>query len=152
MKMSLRFHDKPVAVTLSETAVKRSRELAAPMLLEVQIYFSCVLVKRVAIYSDTPQEGAWQLEQGHFASLLQSAQPVSGKLFVRFNTVMTQTCPVADHPGPPPVSDFEIVRPHAFVPQWMTIEYRDGKWLGDYGWHNTPKGGGISSVQIRGGC
>lgn len=120
-----------------------------PMLLEIQVYFSCVLVKRVAIYADTPQHGAWQLADGEFASLLTTAQPLSGKLFIRFNTVMTRSCPVADYLGPPPVSDFEIARKEAFVPSWLKVDFVDGEWEGDYGWHE-PTRGGIGTVQIRG--
>ncbi len=149
MQQQLTFHGKPICVTLSETAAAKCREMTSPLLLEIQVYFSCVLVKRVAIYTASPLAGAWQLEEDEFSSLLETAQTISGKLFLRFNTVMTKTCPVSDHLGPPPVSDFEIIRKEAFVPSWLKVNYVNGEWLGDYGWHeiNTK---GLSTVQIRG--
>ena len=67
-----------------------------------RIYFSCLLVKRLAIYSDEPLDGAWQLEAGQFKELLNDSLNVSDKLFIRFNTVMTKMCPVDDYIGPPP--------------------------------------------------
>ncbi len=149
MEQQLNFHGKLVQVTLTERATARSREMEHPLLMEIQLYFSCVLVKRVAIYADTPQHGSWQLAQDEFDALLATAQPLSGKLFIRFNTVMTKICPVADYLGPTPVSDFEIARKGAFVPSWLKIDFVGGQWVGDYGWH-AAKGGGLSTVQIRG--
>ncbi|MDH5785085.1 MAG: hypothetical protein OEZ16_05670 [Chromatiales bacterium] len=149
MRQQLSFHGKPIAITLSDAAAAQSQKMSDPLLMEIQIYFSCVLVKRAAIYSATPQKGAWQLGQEEFDALLGSAQSVSGKLLLRFNTVMTKVCPVADYLGPPPVSDFEIVRKEAFVPHWLKIDYVNDEWVGDYGWHESNEPG-LSTVQIRG--
>lgn len=149
MKQTLRFHGKGVALTLSDRAITESERLTWPLLLEVQLYFSCVLVKRIAIYTAHPQAGAWQLDPRHFDEILQEAQPASGKLFVRFNTVMTKSCPVSTHTGPPPVSDFKIERADAFVPAWLDIDYVAGGWSGDYGWH-TERKNNVSPILIRG--
>jgi hypothetical protein len=61
---------------------------------------------------------------------------------------MTQSCPVSTHSGPPPVSDFEIERADAFVPLWLDIDYVEGKWVGNYGWHRD-KERNVSPVQLR---
>ncbi len=149
MQKTLRFHEKAVSISLSKSAEQRCRELEARILIEIQLYFSCVLVKRVAIYSDTKQDGVWQLDANDFASILEQSQPLHEKLYVRFNTVMTQVCPVSDHVGPPPLSDFKIVRQQAFVPQWLKIDYSNGKWFGDYGWKSS-RVDDSNTLQIRG--
>ena len=150
MQKTLLFRDKPVSINLSKSAEQKSRALDSVVVIEVQIYFSCVLVKRVAIYSDTRQDGVWQLDSHHFSSILQQSQPLSEKLYVRFNTVMTHICPVSDYIGPPPVSDFKIEREQAFVPNWLNIDFADGKWFGDYGWQSSSRDDS-NTVQIRGG-
>jgi hypothetical protein len=150
VQKNLLFHEKPVSIVLSKSAEQKSRELEASVLIEVQIYFSCVLVKRVAIYSDTKQEGVWQLDAEHFSSILQQSQQLTDKLYVRFNTVMTKVCPVADYIGAPPVTDFKIHREQAFVPKWLKIDFVDGKWFGDYGWESSDRDDS-NTVQIRGG-
>jgi len=149
MQTSLNFHGRAVRVMLTPAAEQRAKALDERVLLEVQIYFSCVLVKRVAIYSDTPQEGAWQLESAEFDALLAKAQPLTERLYVRFNTVMTKICPVGDYLGPPPVSDFKIAREEAYVPRWLRVDYRDGRWYGDYGWYSSREDES-NTVQIRG--
>ena len=104
-----------------------------------RIYFSCLLVKRLAIYSDEPVDGTWQLEAGQFKELLNDSLNISDKLFIRFNAVMTKMCHVDDYIGPPPVTDFKISRESSFVPQWLTIDYNKGQWVGNYGWSSSSK-------------
>ncbi len=145
------FHGRSVDVTLSPEAARMCETITEPLLLEVQIYFSCVLVKRVAIYTATPQDGAWQLEPGQFAALLKESQPLGDKLAVRFNTVMTTICPVSDYLGPPPATDFKIHREGVYDPRWLEIDYRDGKWYGDYGWQSSIRGDS-NTVQVRAGA
>lgn len=151
MQKTVMFHGKSVDVTLTPRAAKMCKAVVGQLILEVQVYFSCVLVKRVAIYADAPQDGTWQLEPEQFAALLQQSQPLCDRLSVRFNTVMTTICPVTDYLGPPPVTDFKIHREGAYVPRWLTVDYRDGKWFGDYGWHASSRGDS-NTVQIRAGA
>ena len=151
MKNKLIFHGKSIEITLSKSALIQTKKLESNVLLEIQIYFSCLLVKRLAIYSDKPLYGAWQVETEEFMSLLNESLNLSDKLFVRFNTVMTKSCPVDDYIGPPPVTDFKIHRESAFVPQWLMIDYNDGRWVGNYGWSSSSKEQS-NTIQIRAGA
>ena len=135
MNKQLVFHGKPVNIQLSSSAASQSRQLATSrLIIEIQIYFSCLLGKRLAFYTDQPLPGAWQVEAELFASMLEDSQQLTGNVYVRFNTVMTKDCAVSDYAGPPPVSDFTISNHKPYVPSWLNIDFRHGEWQGEYGW------------------
>ena len=149
MKKQLSFHGKAVDITLSDAATRQSEALASTLLVEIQVYFSCMLGKRLAFYADQPIKGTWQLEPDAFAELLKSAQPLTGNIHVRFNPVMTKACSVSDYIGPPPVTDFEIRNKTPYVPCWLDIDFADGLWSGSYGWHDSDKSY-ANTRQVRG--
>ncbi len=148
MHEKLTFHNKAVDIKLSSAAGKQAKKLNSILLIEMQIYFSCLLGKRLAFYSEKKIDGAWQLSADEFKDVLQNAQQLTGNLYVRFNTVMTKDCPVGDHVGPPPVTDFAIKNQKPYVPNWLTIDYKDGQWAGQYGWNASEKGF-ANTKQIR---
>ena len=149
MNKQLVFHQKAVEVKLSDRALAQSRKLDSNLLIEIQIYFSCLLGKRLAFYADQPLDSAWQVESGQFSSMLDDAQPLTDNIFVRFNTVMTKACPTSDYLGPPPVTDFQIKNQKPYVPCWLHIDYQDRAWSGEYGWSNS-KAGQSNTRQVRG--
>ncbi len=140
MQKRLNFHDKAMDITLSKRAVAQSQNLGCPLIIEIQIYFSCLLGKRLAFYTGKKLDGAWQVEAELFAAMLDDAQALTGNVYVRFNTVMTKSCPVSDYVGPPPVTDFTIKNQKPYVPSWLTIDFSKGFWSGDYGWPASEKG------------
>jgi len=139
MQSTLAFHNKAVEVTLSKSAFEQSCVLDSVLLIEIQIYFSCLLGKRLAFYSEKPLKGIWQLSGDEIAVALKDAQPLSEALYVRFNTVMTKDCPVGDYIGPPPVTDFPINNQKPYVPNWLHIDFKNGQWTGQYGWNASDK-------------
>jgi len=145
----LTFHDKAVEIQLSKSAGDAGKKLGSVLLIEMQIYFSCLLGKRLAFYSETPLKGAWQLSADEFAVVLKDAQQLSENLYVRFNTVMTKDCPVGDYIGPPPVTDFTINNQKPYVPNWLNIDFKDGQWTGQYGWNASDKKF-ANTKQVRG--
>jgi hypothetical protein len=149
MQKQLTFHEKQMAVKLSEQAIQQSAKLASTLLIEIQIYFSCLLGKRLAFYTDTELNGAWQVEQEQFATMINDAQQLTDNIYVRFNTVMTKACPVSDYVGPPPVTDFTIANQKPYVPSWLAIDYNKGEWSGEYGWPVSKAGQG-NTKQVRG--
>ena len=149
MQKQLIFHSKELAAKLSNSAVIQSKKLDSILLIEIQVYFSCLLGKRLAYYSACPQDGTWQVEDDKFTSMLESAQPLTDTIFIRFNTVMTKSCPVSDYIGPPPVTDFEIKNQKPYVPSWLNIDFKNGSWAGEYGW-DASEAGLSNTKQIRG--
>lgn len=139
MKKQLTFHNKIIDITLSEKASEKSNAQKFPLIIEIQVYFSCLLGKRLAFYTDQPLDGAWQVEPDSFEVMLKDSQHLKDGIYIRFNTVMTKACPVSDYIGPPPVTDFTIKNQKPYVPSWLDIDYRNGFWSGDYGWPSSSK-------------
>ncbi|HQT25591.1 MAG TPA: hypothetical protein PLK99_03225 [Burkholderiales bacterium] len=108
---------KKVLVEWSESADKRMRELGEPLLVEMELYFSCLIRKAVRFASEA--------EAGNFAN-------ASPQLRIGFRPVMTRACRVSDVEGDPPMEDFPIVKPEAFVPKRLTIDYGRGRWVGEF--------------------
>ncbi len=61
MKKQLIFHGKRMTINLSDKAIQQNFQLNNTLLIEIQIYFSCLLGKRLAFYTDTELNGAWQI-------------------------------------------------------------------------------------------
>jgi len=149
MKKQLSFHGKSMAVNLSDPAAQQNLKLNSILLIEIQIYFSCMLGKRLAFYTDTEFDGAWQVDKDSFAAMVNEAEQLTDNIYIRFNTVMTKACPVSDYIGPPPVTDFTITNQKPYVPSWLTIDYKNGEWSGEYGWP-VSKAGQTNTKQVRG--
>ena len=149
MQKQLCFHEKPVTVQLSAAASTQGARLETVLLIEIQIYFSCLLGKRLAFYTNTEMDGAWQVEKEAFAAMLDDAQKLTDNIYVRFNTVMTKACPVSDYIGPPPVTDFTIKNQKPYVPSWLDIDFKKGEWSGEYGWPKS-RTGQKNTKQVRG--
>ncbi len=148
LEQTLTFHEKDILINLSEQAKVGATQLASPLIIEIQIYFSCLLGKRLAFYSDQPIEGVQQVEEVLFSELLTSAKQLTGNIYIRFNTVMTKTCSVSDYSGPPPVSDFKIANQKPYVPNWLNVDFKKSLWSGEYGWNNSDRSYS-STKQIR---
>jgi hypothetical protein len=149
MLKQLVFHDKTMEIKLSRRAAEQNQKMNFPVIIEIQIYFSCLLGKRLAFYTDQALDGAWQVEPELFASMLDDAQQLTENIFIRFNTVMTKSCPVSDYAGPPPVTDFKINNQKPYVPTWLNIDYQNGMWSGEYGWPASVAGQ-MNTKQVRG--
>lgn len=118
-KLTLRFSGRQIRIEISAAAVRALQQREKPLMVEMELYFSCLIRKRVRFY-DTG-------EHGHYAIATQ-------KLRVGFRPVMTAHCSVHDIDGPPPLTDFTIRRPESFIPRWLHIDHRHGQWTGDFGY------------------
>jgi hypothetical protein len=149
MHEQLTFHNKAIDIELSKAAQQQNQQLSSILLVEIQIYFSCLLGKRLAFYSQQALQGAWQLSEDELKDALQNAQQLTDTIYIRFNTVMTKSCPVGDYIGPPPVTDFVINNQRPYVPNWLNIDYKNGQWCGQYGWNSSNRGY-ANTKQVRG--
>ena len=110
---------KQVMVTLSARAARALESLGAPLLAEMELYFSCLIRKAVRF---RPLSGE------------DDARPLSEKLYVRFRPVVSRSCGAKLSEGPPPLDDLPIVNPTAYTPDWLKIDYRRGEWTGQFGY------------------
>ena len=117
MQTTVEILGKKIRVEWSASADKKMQDLAEPLLVEMELYFSCLIRKAIRFGIDA--------QAGHFAA-------ASPRLKIGFRPVMSRVCRVSDVEGDPPLEDFPILKPEAFVPKRLTIDYRSGRWVGDF--------------------
>jgi hypothetical protein len=108
---------RKVLVEWSTSAARELEKLAEPLIVEMELYFSCLIRKAV------------RFGQAQHAADFARAGP---HLLVGFRPVMTKACGVGDFEDEPPLEDFPIVKSEAFVPRRLTIDYRSGSWKGEF--------------------
>ena len=111
---------KSLQLTISERAQAQLDCRTRPLLLEMELYFSCLVRKRVYVREHTNGEDSAALND---------------KLSVSFRPVVTQSCAMREvERNNPPVMDMPIVKPERYFPHWLTLDYRRGKWLAEFGY------------------
>ncbi len=120
MQSSVDILNKTVRLEWSKSAEVEMAKLSVPLSVEMELYFSCLLRKQVRFG-----------DKAHSREFV----PVSPKLQVAFRPVMTTVCAADSCDGEPPVEDFAIVNPAAYVPHWLKIDYRHGQWQGEFGFN-----------------
>lgn len=109
---------RPVSLELTRQATVALGQRTAPLLAEMELYFSCLIRKKVRFHALQQQPDAVQ---------------VTDKLWIRFHPVMTAVCGRDYEGDEPPLTDFPIQKPESFVPNWLKIDCRDGHWQGEFG-------------------
>ena len=113
---------KSFRVILTGAAQRALAARSAPLVAEMELYFSCLTRLRVRF---------------HDGDAAASATPVSERLAVRFRPVVTQRCDLHEVEGKPPLMDAPLVRRAPFVPHWLRLDFRKGEWVGEFG-HTEP--------------
>jgi hypothetical protein len=111
---------KPLTVRLSRRARTALKARHAPLSLELELFFSCLIRKRLRV-----------VEQAAADALPLSVDEPG--LEVHFRPVMSQVCSVQDHPEGTPLIPFPLQRAAAFSPRWLSLDYRAGSWRGEFG-------------------
>ncbi len=111
---------RPLAVTVTAAAAAALAARSGPLVVELELYFSCLIRKRVQVL-DAPR-----------ADTLCTV--VNDRLTVCFRPVMTRACAVDAVDGQPELETFPIRRPEAFVPRWLRLDWRHGGWQGEFGY------------------
>ena len=118
MIVTIQLHGKPVRVELSRGAESALAKRAHPLFAEVQLIFGCMIAKRV-----------WFRDEA-----VTDAVPVNSKLSVWFRPARYQkACSFDDIDNGAEASDFPMaVDRKGFVPDVVRIDYRAGKWVGNF--------------------
>lgn len=111
-------------VTVSRSAQRALAARDAPLVVEMELFFSCLVRKRLRWDTSDPERACLRLDPAH------------DKLRVWFHPVVSQHCalPASDDLDALPLQDFPLVREEAFTPRWLRLEYRGGVFGGDFGW------------------
>lgn len=118
MNTIIDLHGKAVRVELTAAAERALAKRTEPLFAEVQLIFGCMIAKRVW-FRDAAVKGA---------------VAVVPKLNVWFRPARYEkACSFDDIDGGAVASDFPLaVDRKGFVPDVVRIDYRTGKWVGDF--------------------
>ncbi len=123
-KQNVEMLGKQIQVELSRNAKRQLSNRKAPLFVEMELYFSCLLRKEIRI-----RESLREKLNEEFCVQL------SDILHISFRPVMTRSCSVSSCEGEsPPLSDFPIEKPHSYVPKWLKLDFKKGEWCGDFGY------------------
>ena len=111
--------NRPVDVRLSKSANKALAQRSSTLFAEMELFFSCLIRKQV-LFHDVQRQS--------------DSVMVDDKLSVSFHPVMTASCMIKDAEPEPAKSDFEIQRPESFTPKWLTIDFKKGSFIGEFGY------------------
>lgn len=119
---------KTIVIEISRAARQQLNKRVTPLFIEMELYFSCLLRKQLRVYEIANEEQT-EKSQGEFFTRL------SDDLLISFRPVMTKSCSVSSCEGEkPPLSDFPIEKPHSYIPKWLSLDFKKGKWCGDFGY------------------
>ncbi|RRQ20633.1 hypothetical protein [Thiohalobacter thiocyanaticus] len=114
---------RPITATLTPRARKAAESLGIPMVVEMELFFSCLLRKRLRFHQvDAAPE-----------SVLEPVELYPG-LSLLFRPVVAEVCNIDTLEGAPPVKTMPAKRADAFIPKWVSIDHRSGAWAGDFGY------------------
>lgn len=124
MQQIVTVRNRPLRLNISRAAAVQLEQRSAPLLLELELYFSCLIRKRVHVRESATGFDAIELAE---------------KLQVWFRPVVTRSCAISEcEPGQPPVTDMPVARPERYFPHWLTLDYRHGKWHAGFGYADAP--------------
>lgn len=115
-------YGKSVHTDISMAAVKAITNRDLLMVAEMELYFSCLIRKRV-LFHELESEREISHDLAH----------VFPGLFIRFCAVCTKECRGVDVVDKPPLTTMPVKNLHSFVPRWLRIDLRQKRLCGEYG-------------------
>ena len=121
MQTTIEILGRNVLVTLSKRAQLALSKRSKPLTAEMELYFSCLIRMKVRFHDATQNS---------------RTVSISDNLNIAFRPVMTSACSLdAVGDAAPPLTDFPIQKPDAFVPHWLKIDFHNDQWQGEFGYH-----------------
>jgi hypothetical protein len=118
MRYDVTLNDRLVYVTVSDAALMRLRKKTKPLLIEIELYFSC-LIKKACHFRETDSIGNYVR--------------VTDGLYIHFRATMTNQCSI-DRFDKGNIADFPIVNQKAYIPKWVYLDFSANKWSGEFGY------------------
>ncbi|HBR86872.1 MAG TPA: hypothetical protein DEA65_03420 [Candidatus Marinimicrobia bacterium] len=109
----------PVVIYLGEGAKAVLAERTTPLVVELELYFSCLIRKRVLFPKELPREEDIVVDEG---------------VALRFHPVMTRECKLHEARPDPELETFPIVDGDRFFPKWVSLNHDARGWSGDFGY------------------
>lgn len=121
MGKTLRLGERELELRLSARAEEQLARQRPALDIEMELYFSCLIRKRVH-FRTRPNDGV----------AVRAA--LTDNVSVSFRPVTTRACSVREAGEAPGVVTLPLVRPHAFTPKWLALDYARGAWSGNFGY------------------
>lgn len=113
---------KPLEIRTSKAAASALTRLTAPLHIELELYFSCLIRQRVNFLASRRADVFAHTDVADHVSL-------------SFRPVVTKTCRAEDVEGDEtPLEFVPLVNPDAFIPKWVELDYIAGSWRGEWGY------------------
>ena len=112
--------ERSVAVHISALAEKQLQKESQQVCLEMELYFSCLIRKRLIV---------GEASQSPFQA------DINDKLRLGFKPVMTKVCAITND-DVPELEACPVVDPERFIPHWVKVDYKKGQWTGDFGYRS----------------
>lgn len=120
----IQFGEKLLKLSLSPRAIKtlKSNEAQAHIDIELELYFSCLIRKKVNIREQARDDSIFNIG-------------VNENLSISFRPVMTKVCKVSDvaEGSEPDIENLPILNPARFIPNWVSLDYKNKQWVGEFG-------------------
>lgn len=126
LQQSVEIDGRTVAIELSKAASQALAARTTPLLVEMELYFSCLIRKQVR-FRDAAAVSDNTTDTKHTVTL-------NDQLQICFRPVMTRICGNDYEGDEPPLTDFPIAKTRPYVPRWLHIDYRKGQWQGEFGY------------------
>jgi hypothetical protein len=116
---TLKLGSRELRLDLTTAASSQLARETNPLDIEMELYFSCLVRKRVHFRARANTDVA--ARAALTARVAVSFRPVIGR--------PGAMCDVAEAP----LDAIQLARPEAFTPKWLRLDYRDG-WRGEFGY------------------
>ncbi len=109
---------KLVRVTLSDAGQKSLSSSSASLLIDVELYFSCLIKKICRIRKIEGSSNYTRVTDG---------------LYINFRATMTNKCAIEDF-DKGRAADFPIVNQKPYIPRWVSLDFSGNTWHGEFGY------------------
>lgn len=116
---TVEINGRQVLVEWSKAAARELDQRNQPLVVELELYFSCLVKKFVHFHESVQQR---------------TTIPVNEKLHVFFRPVTSTACSfeVADRLGRQPEIELDTPSVHKIAPKRVSIDFTKGQWRGEY--------------------
>lgn len=116
-KDSIEIRGKKMSIMYSKRAEKALQQRSHPLIAELQLYFTCVVQKRVSFHDETKLETI-------------TANP---QLEIAYHTVQSNACEPVEFAAKHPVKkELNSKGAQSMRPSLFKIDYKKGEWIGDF--------------------
>jgi hypothetical protein len=114
---TVEINGRPVSVEWSKAAARELAQRTQPLVVELELYFSCLVKKFVHFHEQTPQR---------------ATVAVSDKLTIFFRPVTSTACSfeVADRLGRQPEIELDTPNVRKIAPKRVRLDFVRGSWQG----------------------